>query len=66
MNRFSSLEHAAINAILGDSVERRAIIEQQMIHSDVTSHDNTGTALIGMESFLLERVDSSRSYHRWG
>ena len=39
---FTSLERAAIEAILGESGESRATIARQLLHSVVLSRENTG------------------------
>ena len=42
MRGFTSLEQAAIDAILGEAGESRATIERQLLHSVVLSRENTG------------------------
>ncbi len=39
---FTPLEQTALTAILEESVEQRAIVEEQLSHSSVLSRENTG------------------------
>jgi len=42
MTTFTPLEHAALVAILAEGPKDRAVIEHQLLHSNVVSRQNTG------------------------
>jgi hypothetical protein len=42
MAAFTPLEHAALVAILAEGPKDRAVIERQLLHSNVVSRQNTG------------------------